>query len=80
MDEFINSQKNVLGISDFLKSAQNYTKENFPDINLDTIFNNAISGNIDNHFWTSNIFKLARTRSKDNSSTNDYSIDCNYYS
>lgn len=42
MDEILNSQKNILGISDFLNSAQKYTANNFPDLDMDNLFSNAI--------------------------------------
>jgi len=59
MDEFIASQKNNLGISDFLNSAKNYTHQNFPNLDLDKLFTNAISGNISTNFWTSSILDFA---------------------
>ena len=64
MDEFINSQKSMLGISDFLETAQSYTKENFPDLNIDSLFTSAISGSISTNFWTTSILNFARRRSK----------------
>ena len=80
MNEFINSQKNMLGISDFLQSASNYTKENFPDLNVDNVFTSAISGSISTNFWTNSILDLARTRSKACYSTYDYCSNCYYHS
>lgn len=78
MDEFINSQKNILGISDFLQTAQTYTHENFPELNIENLFSSAISGSISTNFWTNNILNLARRRSKSSYSANDYSSYCNY--
>ena len=80
MEDFLNSQKKVLGISDFLKTAENYTKDNFPDFNLDNTFSSAINGKIDTNFLTNTILKLARTRSQTCNSINDNCFDCNYYS
>lgn len=60
MDEFLNSQKTALGISDFLQSAKKYTTQSFPDLNMDELFTNAISGNINNSFWTNSILSFAR--------------------
>ena len=37
MDEFMQNQKNVLGINNFLQNAQNYTKENFPDLDMENL-------------------------------------------
>lgn len=75
MDEFLNSQKNTLGISDFLQSAQSYTKENFPDLNIDSLFSSAISGNISTNFWTNTILDFARTRDKTCTTAHGYSFD-----
>lgn len=76
MDDFLNSQKNILGISDFLKSAEKYTQNNFPDLNIDNLFSSAISGGIDTNFWTSNILNFARSRDKIGNSAYDYSAYC----
>ncbi len=62
MDEFINSQKSILGISDFLQSAQNYTKESFPQLDVDNLFTGAIRGSISTNFWTNSILNFARRR------------------
>lgn len=48
----LKSQQESLGISDFIEEANKYTKENFKDINLQNIFENAITGRIGN----SNLF------------------------
>lgn len=60
MDEFINSQKNLLGISDFLQSASKYTQENFPELEIDNLFTSAISGSISTNFWTNSLLDFAR--------------------
>ena len=59
MEEFINSQKNILGIADFLQNASQYTQETFPDLDMDNLFNHAISGSIPTNFWTSHFFQFA---------------------
>ena len=79
MEEFMNSQKSILGISDFLKTAENYSQKNFPDMKLDNIFDSAITGSISTNFWTTSILNLARTRSKNRNSVNDYRFNCNYH-
>ena len=79
MDEFINSEKNLLGISDFLQSAEAYTKNNFPNLDMDNLFTSAINGNISNNFWTSTILNLARQGNKINIATYDNCINRNYY-
>lgn len=80
MDEFINSQKNLLGISDFLQTASKYTQENFPDLEMDNLFTSAISGSISTNFWTNSLLDFARTRSKTCHTADDYGINCYYYS
>lgn len=60
MDEFINSQKSVLGISDFLQTANSYTKTNFPELELDKIFSGAIKGKISTNFFANSILNFAR--------------------
>lgn len=47
-NEIINMQKDTLNISDFINEAENYTKESMPDIDLNDLLSNAISGNINN--------------------------------
>lgn len=77
MDEFLNSQKSALGISDFLKSAKEYTVESFPGLNMDELFANAISGNINNDFWTNSFLNFARERIETSNSAHDNSSNCN---
>lgn len=53
----INTQKDTLNISDFINEAEQYTKESMPDIDLNELLTNAISGNLDNFnfiklFWS----------------------------
>lgn len=50
MEEMLSSQKKILGITDFLNSAREYTMNVFPDMNIDTIFSDSIKGNINNNF------------------------------
>ena len=47
-DEIISSQMETLNISSFVKEGQAYTKEVFPDININSLLNSAIKGEIDN--------------------------------
>lgn len=47
-NEIINTQKESLNISDFITEAQEYTKESMPDIDLNNLLTNAITGNINN--------------------------------
>lgn len=69
----------MLGISDFLQSAQKYTQENFPNLDMDNLFSSAISGSISTNFWTTSILDLARTRSQTRHSTYDYGPNCHHH-
>ena len=46
--EIINTQKETLNISDFIKESESYTKESMPDIDLNNTLTGAITGTIDN--------------------------------
>ena len=50
--DILKSQKESLGISDFIEASKEYTKETFDDLNIQDIFEDAITGRIGN----SNIF------------------------
>ena len=52
VNEILKSQKETLGITDFLKASKEYTKETFYNLNVEDIFEDAITGRIGN----SNIF------------------------
>ena len=47
-NEIIDVQKDNLGISDFIKESEKYTKENMPGLNVDELLATAITGDIDN--------------------------------
>lgn len=57
-DEIISSQMESLNISSFIKEGENYTKEVFPDINLNEFLNSTIKGEIDNKGIFNNIISL----------------------
>ena len=50
--DILKSQKESLGITDFIEASKEYTKETFQDLNVKDIFEDAITGRIGN----SNIF------------------------
>lgn len=52
----IQAQANSFGIPAFLNQSRSYTKEAFPDLNLNTIFESGIQGklNIARLFWDDN--------------------------
>lgn len=47
-NEIIESQKDTLNISDFLKETQDYTKDVMPGVNLSDLLTAAITGTVDN--------------------------------
>ena len=46
MNEIIDSQIDSLNIKDFLNSAQKFTKNNFPDLDILEVFSTSITGNL----------------------------------
>ena len=57
MNEILNSQVDTLRIKDFLNSAQKYTQEIFPNLNMTEVFNSSISGNLTNDIMDINFFE-----------------------
>ncbi len=49
-EDVINSQKDALGINDFLKSAKEYTSDEFDDIDYSKLFSDSVSGNTNTKF------------------------------
>lgn len=47
-DEIISSQMEALNLSSFINEGEKYTEEIFPDIDLDTLLNSTIRGEINN--------------------------------
>lgn len=79
MNELMNSQKDILGISDFLQNAEKYTQTNFPDLDLDNLFTNAISGSISTNFWTNSILNFARSGNTICDSADGNRSNCYHY-
>lgn len=61
MDETMKSQEEALGISGFLKEAEGYTRDVFEDIDINSMYKNAISGNIDTGGVLNAVLKIAGT-------------------
>lgn len=61
-DEIINMQKDTLNISDFINESEQYTKESMPDIDLNELLSNAITGDINNAKLMKIFWKLLRKR------------------
>ena len=57
-EEIISSQMDALNISSFIKEGENYTKDVFPDMDLNKFLNSAIKGEIDNKSILENILSL----------------------
>ncbi len=49
--DILEEQKNLFNISDFLKEANTYSKEAFPEIDMAEVLNTAIKGEIKGDFW-----------------------------
>lgn len=56
--EIIESQKDTLNISSFIKEANDYTKDVFSDMEVGEILNSAITGKVENEKIIRNIWKL----------------------
>ncbi|MCI8486007.1 MAG: stage III sporulation protein AE [Clostridia bacterium] len=56
--EIIESQKDTLNISSFIKEANDYTKDVFSDMDVGEILNCAITGKVENEKIIRNIWKL----------------------
>ena len=54
-EEILESQKDSLNISSFIKEADKYTEEAFPELDINELLNSAIQGETD----TSTIYKAA---------------------
>lgn len=57
-EEIMKSQEDSLGITDFIQESNRYTTEHFSEVDLQEIFQSAISGNINGKEISSSIFKI----------------------
>lgn len=57
-EEIIKEQEASLGISGFIKEAEKYTKEGFDDININDLYKDALSGNVDTKSVSKGVFKI----------------------
>lgn len=57
-NETLRLQEETLGISGFIKETEKYTENTFSDIDLNSIYENALSGNINTSGLISSILKL----------------------
>lgn len=56
--EILTSQQEELNISQFMKETKKYTEEVLTDIDINDIFNSALTGNIDNKNLLSKILSI----------------------
>ena len=63
-ESILNSQKELLGISDFINASKEYTKQTLGDINLQDIFEDAITGRIGNTNLFNNLLNLIGRETK----------------
>lgn len=57
-ENILDDQQELLGISDFLIGAEEYSKDTFKDIDFKELFNSAVTGNIDNKTLINKLFKI----------------------
>ena len=57
-NEVMEAQKNLLNISEFIKEANNYSKESFPELDMNEVLNSAIKGEIRGDFWKKAIYSV----------------------
>lgn len=59
-DEILKEQEKSLGISGFIKQAEKYTEEAFEDIDVNTLYKDALTGNINTEGTLKAIIKILR--------------------
>lgn len=63
-EDILNSQKEVLGISDFINSSKKYTEDSFGGIDIKNIFEDAITGRIGNTNLFNNFLNILGREAK----------------
>lgn len=58
IDNIMKTQEDSLGITDFIQESNSYTSNVFNDMDLNEIFNSAISGSVDNKKIVKNVCKI----------------------
>lgn len=58
IDNIMKTQEDSLGITDFIQESNSYTSDVFNDMDLNEIFNSAISGNVDNKKIVKSVCKI----------------------
>lgn len=73
------SKEKNYGISEFIKESNKYTESNLDGINIQEIFNSAITGRVGNTNFFNSILNLFGREFKDTISTIRNSSNNNYY-
>lgn len=68
-DEIISNQKQELGIIEFIKKSNEYTKDNLDGINIKEIFDSAITGRVGNTNIFNNVLNILGKEFKSTIST-----------
>lgn len=63
-NEILNEQEKTFGINSFIENSKKYGGEFFEDIDINLIFNQALTGNVDNQKITKKGFKLIKNEFK----------------
>lgn len=63
-EAIINKQKDELKISNFIEEAQKYTKDVFDDVEINTLFSDALKGNFEISSITKSIWNLSQNEIK----------------
>lgn len=63
-ENILKSQQESLGISDFINTSKKYTQENFENIDLENVFEDAITGRIGNTNLFNNLLNLIGRETK----------------
>ncbi len=58
MQEILNEQIDSLGINNFLNASKKYTENVFPDLDIVSLFNNSLNGDISNTFSIKNVGEI----------------------
>ena len=59
-NQIIDTQEKSLGISDFIGEAQKYTSNSLGNVDITSLYKDALTGNINASGITSGIFKILR--------------------
>lgn len=78
--EVMESQKESLNISDFIKQAEDYTKDTFQDIDFNALLESAMTGKVENQDIYQKVISLLGSELKDTLKTFRSNSGCYCYS